>query len=145
MQQINFRYILIFIFYFIIGTQINAQTWDDGMYHMGRQMMDWRGSESLGSLNGKIIVDTSMAVMFRIGNQRPANYYLDTAGNGSRNYQLFFGPFWYEPDNGTVKPVDGQNVNLKGILLNSMTPPMLVVYIIDGKLWRDTTGVASWS
>lgn len=145
MQRLNFKYILILILYFMIGTQTNAQTWDDGMYHMGRQMMDWRGSASLDSLTGKVIIDTSMVTTFRMGNLRPANYYLDTVGNGSRNYQLFFGPYWYKPDNGTLKPADGQNVNLKGVLLNQMTPPMLVVYIIDGKLWRDTTGVASWS
>lgn len=145
MQRLNFKYLLILILYFMIGAQTKAQTWDDGMYHMGRQMMDWRGTSSFDSLSGKIIVDTSMATTFRIGNLRPANYYLDTVGNGSRNYQLFFGPYWYQPDNGTLKPTDGQNVNLKGVTLNQMTPPMLAVYIIDGKLWRDTTGVASWS
>ena len=124
---------------------VKAQSWDDVMYHNGRSMMDWRGTESFYTVSGKIIVDTSFTTLSYMGNMRPANYYLDTVGNGSKNYQLFFGPYWYLPENGTVKPVDGQNVILQGIKITAMIPPMLSVYIIDGNLWRDTVGVESWS
>lgn len=124
---------------------IKAQSWDDGMYHNGKSMMDWRGTGSLYTVNGKVIVDTSFSTHNYMNNMRPANYYLDTVGNGSKNYQLFFGPYWYKPKNGTVKPIDGQSVTLKGIKIATMTPPMLSIYIIGGNLWRDTVGVAPWS
>jgi len=122
-----------------------AQSWDDGMYHNGRDTMDWRGSAQLYTVSGKIIVDSSFITTNYMGNLRPAFYYLDTVGNGSKNYQLFFGPYWYKPTNGTIKPVDGDSVTLTGIKMTSITPPMLSVYIIDGNLWRDTTGAEPWS
>ena len=137
------------VYFFVFATMIiiplRAQSWDDGMYHNGITMMDWRGTESLYTVSGKMIIDTSFATSFYMDSMRPANYYLDTVGNDSKNYQLFFGPFWYKPSNGTVKPVNGQNVTLKGVKITTMIPPMLSVYIIDGNLWRDTVGVETWA
>ncbi len=129
----------------ILILPVKSQTWDNGMYNKGRGMMDWRGSGSLFSLTGKIIVDTSMSALSRMGSMRPAMYYLDTVGNGSKNYQLFFGPYWYKPKNGLTKPTDGQNITAKGIKFNFSNPPMFVVYIINDSLWRDTSGVEPWS
>ncbi len=137
--------VYVFVFNVMLIFSLQAQSWDDGMYHNGRGMMDWRGTISFYSVSGKIIVDTSFTTSFYMRSMRPANYYLDTVGNGSKNYQLFFGPYWYQPKNGTAKPIDGQNVVLSGIKITTMIPPMLSVYIIDGNLWRDTLGVESWS
>lgn len=137
--------VYVFVFTCLTIFSAKAQSWDDGMYHNGRGMMDWHGTESFYTVSGNIIVDTSFTTSLYMGNMRPANYYLDTIGNGSKNYQLFFGPYWYKPNNGTVKPVNGQNVVLTGIKMTAMIPPMLSVYIIDGNLWRDTIGVESWS
>jgi hypothetical protein len=123
----------------------NAQSWDDGMYHNGMNLMDWRGTQSLYTVSGKIIVDTSFTTSYYMYGMRPAYYYLDTIGNGTKNYQLFFGPYWYHPDNGTVRPLNGQSVVLKGVKSSNFNPPMLSVYLIDGNLWRDTVGVESWS
>ena len=142
----NTRVVISFLMLmFIIAPFVKAQSWDDGMYHNGRGMMDWRGTESLYTVSGKVIVDTSFTTSNYFGNMRPANYYLDTVGNGSKNYQLFFGPYWYQPQNGTIKPVDGQSVVLKGVKISAMAPPMISVYIIDNNLWRDTVGVEPWS
>ena len=137
--------LLILIFIAIGLASLKAQSWDDGMYHIGRNMMDWRGSASLYTVTGKVIVDSSFSTTSYMNNMRPAFYYLDTVGNGSKNYQLFFGPYWYEPANGTLKPTDGQTVTIKGIKMTTIDPPMLSVYIIDGNLWRDTIGVEPWS
>ena len=95
-------------------------------------MMDWRGSTFLYTVTGKVIVDSSFSTTSYMNNMRPAFYYLDTVGNGSKNYQLFFGPYWYEPENGTLKPTDGQTVTIAGINITTMDTPMLSVHIIDG-------------
>ena len=145
MKKFTLIMFYIFALIFTIVFSVKAQSWDDGMYNNGRSMMDWRGTEPFYTVSGKIIIDTSFTTSFYMGNMRPANYYLDTVGNGSKNYQLFFGPYWYQPTNGTVKPVDGQSIILKGVKITTMIPSMLSVYIIDGNLWRDTVGVASWS
>jgi Secretion system C-terminal sorting domain len=145
MDLIKTRYLAIMLLLIVFTLPAAAQSWDDGMYHYGMGMMYWRGTDSLYTVSGKIIVDSSFSTTEYMNNMRPAYYYLDTVGNGSRNYQLFFGPYWYQPKNGTLKPVDGQSVVLKGIKFSAMTPPMLSVYIIDGNLWRDTAGVEPWS
>lgn len=146
MKRVNgIIFVLVAIILVLATGSLSAQSWDDGMYHSGRDTMDWRGSAQLYTVSGKVIVDSSFTTTSYMGNLRPAFYYLDTTGTGSRDYQLFFGPYWYEPTNGTTKPVDGASVTLKGIKMTSMSPPMLSVYIIDGNLWRDTVGVESWS
>ncbi|HMN50028.1 MAG TPA: hypothetical protein PKD67_12860, partial [Ignavibacteriaceae bacterium] len=89
--------VYVFVFNVMLIFSLQAQSWDDGMYHNGRGMMDWRGTISFYSVSGKIIVDTSFTTSFYMRSMRPANYYLDTVGNGSKNYQLFFGPYWYQP------------------------------------------------
>ncbi|HKJ81282.1 MAG TPA: T9SS type A sorting domain-containing protein [Ignavibacteriaceae bacterium] len=138
-------FLRVLLFTIVLISLTRAQSWDDGMYHNGRDTMDWRGSDQLYTVSGKIIVDSSFTTTNYMGNMRPAFYYLDTTGTGSKDYQLFFGPYWYKPTNGTTKPVEGDSVSLTGIKMISMTPPMLSVYIIDGNLWRDTVGVESWS
>ena len=86
------------------------------------------------TLSGKVTVDSTNIMM--------PFYYLDTNGDGTNNYYLNFGPTWYVPDSSTaVRPKSGDQITIKGgqmpgsINMNGL--PMVVVYEINGQLWRD--------
>lgn len=121
-----------------------AQTWEDGMYHNGMHQMDWGGQLPLVVLTGKAIVDSSSARSV-MGVMMGRAYYLDTLGNGSRSLQLFFGPYWYAPASGAQRPTNGQTITIKGGKMSLLIPPMVGVYEINGKKWRDSVGAPGWS
>ena len=73
-------------------TEVNAQSWEDGMYRDGMHQMDWGGQLPVVAVTGKAIVDTS-SIRSSMGVMMGRAYYLDTLGNGSRSLQLFFGPY----------------------------------------------------
>jgi len=82
------------------------------------------------TLSGTAIVDSSF--------MHPM-YYLDTNSNGTADYILNFGPYWYEPDEGTAaRPADGEAITVTGGLHNvSDSLNIVVVYKINGEFWRD--------
>ena len=85
------------------------------------------------TLTGKITVDTSLPMPI---------YYLDVNGDNTNDYFLNFGPIWYSPDNSTaVRPNNGDQVTVKGGQMGSSMNmnglPMIIVYQVNGNLWRD--------
>jgi hypothetical protein len=85
------------------------------------------------TLSGKVTVDTSLPMPI---------YYLDVNGDSKNEYYLNFGPIWYTPDNSTaVRPKNGDQITIIGGQMNSSMNmnglPMIIVYKIDGLLWRD--------
>lgn|GEM_PF-2977241 len=127
-----------------VHASVNAQSWEDGMYRDGMHQMDWGGQLPVMVVTGKVIVDSSSARSV-MGMMMGRAYYLDTLGNGSRSLQLFLGPYWYEPTSGAKRPLNGQTVTLKAGKMSQFSPPMLVVYEISGKKWRDSIGAPVWS
>ncbi|MBC8403140.1 MAG: T9SS type A sorting domain-containing protein [Candidatus Marinimicrobia bacterium] len=106
-------------------------------YHNGRHHNeDWPDSLTVVSVSGTVVVDTLMMNPW---------YYLDTNNDDSSDYRLGFGPWWYEPASGAVRPNTGNIVNIIGGLNDSMIPAMLVVFEINGLVWRDSTGAPPWS
>lgn len=87
------------------------------------------------SVAGYAIVDT--------GGMCQDLYYLDTDSNGVADYQLNFGPPWYEPGSGATRPENGDWCTIVGGLLEMMNTDMIIVYEINGLWWRDpvTIGV----
>ncbi len=84
-------------------------------------------------LTGTALVDTTFFMN---------HYYLDTDNDSKPNYFLNFGPFWYEPQSGAVRPTDGETVTIKGGTLGMNTNlPMIIVYEINGQIWRDSTNL----
>ncbi|MDA3859797.1 MAG: T9SS type A sorting domain-containing protein [Melioribacteraceae bacterium] len=72
------------------------------------------------------------------------HYYLDTNNDGTPDYSLNFGPFWFQPQSGAIRPVNGDVVSIVGGQLEtSMVEPMIIVYEIDGLLWRDSSSIGS--
>lgn len=85
------------------------------------------------TLSGKVTIDTSLSMPI---------YYLDINGDNTNDYFLNFGPIWYSPDNSTaVRPNNGDQVTVLGGQMNSSMNmnglPMIIVYEINGLLWRD--------
>jgi len=114
------------------------------MYRNGMHQMNWGGQLSTTMLSGKAIVDTSRARL-TAGMMSGRAFFLDVKGDGSRSYEMYFGPYWYAPTSGAKRPANGESITMKAGLMSQMIPPMLVVYEINGKKWRDSVGAATWS
>ena len=73
-------------------------------------------------------------------------YYLDEDGDQVEDYVLNFGMSWYDPENGAMRPNDGDSVDIVGGMMEGcMGYPMIIVYEINGQFWRDpgdTTGLS---
>ena len=85
------------------------------------------------TLSGKVTVDTSLPMPI---------YYLDVNGDSKNEYYLNFGPIWYSPDNSAaVRPKNGDQITVIGGKMNSSMNlnglPMIIVYQINGNIWRD--------
>lgn len=90
------------------------------------------------SISGHALVDST----FNAG-----QYYLDLDADDVPDYYLNFGPPWYQPSTGAMRPVNGAPITVfGGMVQTSQSIPMLVVFEINGKQWRDTTDFhCSWS
>jgi len=82
------------------------------------------------NLSGTAIVDSTFMM---------AMYYLDTNNDSIPDYMLNFGPWWYEPESGAVRPSNGDQVTITGGEIEREFLPMVVVYEINGLEWRDST------
>ncbi|MGE5353167.1 MAG: T9SS type A sorting domain-containing protein [Acidobacteriota bacterium] len=109
--------------------------------HMGDHMKDsCRGNafgfmhDSLKSitLTGRILVDTTFIYNL---------YFIDVTKDQKPDYFLNLGPYWYQPPTGTQWPKDMDSVTITGGLLPKSAMKMVIVYTINGKLWRDSTVV----
>ena len=67
-------------------------------------------------------------------------YFLDVDNNGVPDYQLSFGPPWYEPGSGATRPENGDHIEISGGLMSYASPPLVVVYMINGQAWSNTPG-----
>jgi len=85
------------------------------------------------SVAGYAIVDT--------GGMCQDLYYLDVDSNGVADYQLNFGPPWYDPGSGAQRPEDGDWCTIVGGLVEMTNPDMIIVYEINGLWWRDPATV----
>lgn len=116
----------IFIISFLIGTSLMAQG-----YHHGD---DNYRPDSLVTIivTGSVSVDST-------GIQH-VNYFLDEGSDGTVDYHLNFGPYWYQPDSSdAVRPAAGDTVAITGGLHESLydSVDVIVVYEIDGEFWRN--------
>ena len=82
------------------------------------------------SVSGYTLVDTTFMM---------EHYYLDEDNDGTPEYFLNFGPPWYEPTSGATRPEEGDFIDIAGGLINNGGFSMIIVYEINGLLWRDST------
>jgi len=86
------------------------------------------------TVSGSILLDSTFAM-----NQ----FYLDEDGDGAPDYFLNFGPPWYKPESGAMRPANGDTVHITGGMMENSDHPVIVVYEINGMTWRDSTGMGS--
>jgi hypothetical protein len=84
------------------------------------------------SLSGTVLVDTTFMM---------EHYFLDEDNDGMPDYFLNFGPPWYQPTSGATRPKNGDQVSIVGGLVGDSTHAKIIVYEINGLLWRDSTNV----
>ena len=132
-RGVRLRFVIIGL---LISSFMLAQGYDHNDHNGRNHYEDWPDSLSVISVNGTVSVDNSMMMSM---------YYLETDGNDSLDYILGFGPWWYEPVSGAVRPSEGDVVSITGGLNDLMVPSMLVVFEINGLVWRDSTDAPPWS
>ncbi|PKL89515.1 MAG: hypothetical protein CVV23_04685 [Ignavibacteriae bacterium HGW-Ignavibacteriae-2] len=89
----------------------------------------WRNdSLSTVTLTGAVLVDTTFYMN---------HYYLDINEDGLPDYFLNFGPFWYEPASGALRPLEGDVITVTGGLIDRDTNDVIIVYELNGLIWSD--------
>jgi hypothetical protein len=108
----------------------------DGGHHNGYgYAFGWmHDAPEVINVSGIVLVDSTFVHEF---------YYLDENEDDTADYFLNFGPPWYEPLSGIQQPIHGQSVLLLGAEIEQHTIPMLIVYEIDGQVWRDSSSFGS--
>ena len=127
----------------VIVYEINGLFWRDpcnfdpsfgggpGNHHGGGMGGGMNGEFTEVTVSGTVIVDELY--------MHPM-YYLDEDGDTVPEYHLNFGPFWYEPESGATRPLDGEFVTITGALLENMDESgyaVVIVWELNGELWRD--------
>ena len=66
-------------------------------------------------------------------------YAIDTNGNDSLDFALDFGGPNYVPESGATRPLDGDSITIVGgrIFCPGLPVPVVIVYEINGLLWRE--------
>jgi hypothetical protein len=86
------------------------------------------------SVTGTALVDTTYYI---------SHYYLDVDNDGTPDYYLNFGPYWYMPESGAVRPENGATVDIVGGLLEKTdkTTEVIIVFELNGQVWRDSSAL----
>lgn len=107
-------------------------------HHHGGHHSSWPDSLNVVTLSGTAIVDSSF--------HHPL-YFLDVNGDATADYFLNFGPWWYQPQSGAVRPRNGETIQIVGALIAQMNLPVIIVFEINGRKWRDPVeiGMHGWN
>jgi hypothetical protein len=65
-------------------------------------------------------------------------FFIDVNADGVADFRLSFGPPWYDPNGPEApnRPLNGDEITIVGGLLTYGEPPMVVVFEINGLVWR---------
>jgi hypothetical protein len=127
----------------VIVFEINDQTWIDPEsppefgfgpppfgkpgHNRGRGHINFESLETV-TLSGIVVEDT---IFYR------SHLFLDVDGDEKPDYVLDFGPPPYEPESGVQRPVEGDEIEVKGGLLETKRLPIVVVFELNGMVWFD--------
>ncbi len=130
----NLKTILVAMF---LGMFITSG-WSQGPHHGNRHHDLWPGNLETITVSGTVIVDSNFV--------HPV-YYLDENDDGEADFFLSFGPWWYQPQSGATRPGAGETVTIVGALQEHVTPPILIVFEINGLIWREPVayGMQGWN
>ena len=82
------------------------------------------------SITGTVFVDSTFIY---------AHYYLDSINDSIPDYILNFGPPWYEPASGAVRPDNGEQISIVGGEIEMPHFNIIIIYQINGMAWRDSS------
>jgi hypothetical protein len=119
----------------VIVFEINELLWREPVENWW-QHHEWCDNLEIVTVTGKVLFDATYYY---------DHYYLDVDSDEVPDYQLCFGPPWYEPKNGAVRPEEGATVTIEGVIKGDSDLPCLEVFTIDGLEWREPKGPAPWS
>ncbi|NQT63499.1 MAG: T9SS type A sorting domain-containing protein [Candidatus Marinimicrobia bacterium] len=136
-KRVSVRWALYLVLLLGMTVGLSFAQGNDHDNHGGRHHgEDWPEGLEVIEVNGTAILDSLFW---------SHQYFLDTTLDGEADYQLGFGPWWYNPDNGAERPNNGDNVSILGGIIENDDMPFLVVYRINDLFWRDSTGQPPWS
>ncbi|MCI0511702.1 T9SS type A sorting domain-containing protein [candidate division KSB1 bacterium] len=119
----------------VIVFKINDLLWREPIENWW-QHRDWCDRLQVKRDTGVVFIDTTYFY---------AHYYLDTDGDSLPDYRLDFGPHWYEPKSGAVRPISGDTIVVVGVIKPGPKVTRLVVLKINDLVWRELQGPAPWS
>ena len=135
----------------IIVYEINGEFWRDPYYAFWNDFDGRGGGHHFGgnaggcggyasgwlhdslevvTLSGTTLIDTTFYMN---------HYYLDVDNDSTPDYFLNFGPYWYEPTSGAVRPENGDVITIEGGLIEGVNYDVVVVYTLNGVEWRDSS------
>ncbi len=123
----------------LIVFEINGVTWREQVAY---GMHGWNGDhfwDNQGdtlTVTGVVMVDTTYFY---------EHYFLDVDNDSIPEYKLGFGPSWYKPASGAIRPEDGEAVTVFGRVHDFVGINMLSVYAINGLEWRQLDQPAPWA
>ncbi|MDZ7262460.1 MAG: T9SS type A sorting domain-containing protein [candidate division KSB1 bacterium] len=98
-----------------------------------RHRRAWPDSLHLVTLQGVVLIDST---------DDQCRYFLDVNGDSVADYKLAFGPNWYQPSSGAVRPAAGDTVTIVGLVQKHPVIPTVIVFKINGLDWRPA--VENW-
>lgn len=137
----------------VIVYEINGNFWRDlftpfwnntGNQFHGRYMHNGNGGFGSGMMNSDSLITVTLSgtaltdTTFTMG-----HIFLDEDGDAQPDYFLNFGPPWFQPENGAVRPQDGDTITIVGGFFEGSVYPVVMVYEINGQVWRDSSQVGS--
>lgn len=107
----------------------------------------WSDAGSHGSWPVDVELTTATGTVSIDASHTHPIYYLDQDGDGEMDLLLRFGPFWYSPDSGAVRPDSGETISVVGLFVETGGTPSLVVFELDGLSWREPVeyGMHGWN
>ncbi|KAA3609277.1 MAG: T9SS C-terminal target domain-containing protein [Calditrichaeota bacterium] len=124
----------------IVVFEINGVRWREPIavgghgWNMGNF---WDMNADTLTVNGTVFVDSTYYYPV---------YFLDTNADSLPDYRLSFGPPWFEPSNGAVRPLQSDVVTIFGRThIGMMGYETLMVSRINDLEWQPLNGPASWA
>jgi hypothetical protein len=109
------------------NTEVNFVLGFQGGHHGGH----WGYEFEEVTLHGWTIVEEGHMMMMDY-------YFLDEDNDGVPEYQLGFGPPWYEPSSGAQRPQNGDEIDVVGGMIDMMMDlPMVMVWELNGETWME--------
>jgi|GEM_PF-547924 len=144
LNELNFGILDVIVVYEINGDFWRNPLVPDWNFMGGQQQWAHRhqfgyGSFAFGMMHDTLNTITVSGTALVDSTMRFARYYLDADADTVPDYLLNFGPPWYLPESGATRPDQGDAITITGALVEHLNYSVLIVFEINGEVWRDST------